>query len=87
MAVHKKHIKQYAEAKALFKKSIDIQPMSFLSWIGLGELSEMENKPKEALEYFVHADKINNPLKGQETVKFLKAKTIDLKIKLEMGGN
>jgi len=87
MAVHKKHIKQYAEAKALFKKSIDIQPMSFLSWIGLGELSEMENKPKEALEYFIHADKINNPLKGQETVKFLKAKIIDLKIKIEMGGN
>jgi len=47
----------------------------------------MENKPKEALEYFVHADKINNPLKGQETVKFLKAKIIDLKIKIEMGGN
>lgn len=86
MGVHKKHIGEYKEAKELFLKAYAIQPMSFLSLIGLGELAEKENKTKEALEYFTQADKIQNPLKGYETVKFLKAKIINLKIQIETGG-
>jgi tetratricopeptide (TPR) repeat protein len=84
IAVHMKHIGKDDEAIKYYKKSIELNPMAFLSYVGLGEI-EMDRKNYEkAEEYFMQALKIKSELKTDQADYMIKQNLIKAKIQKEM---
>jgi len=84
IGTHYKHIGKVDEAIEWYKKAIQIEPVGFLSHVGLAEICEERNQLEMALDYYIQALNTKNKLMDANMRDYIVRKITNLKVAKEM---